>query len=62
MTITVKHHHHKIKHHQLRCVRKSTKSGGGGAGVTFPSGLPTVTVTPMLVPTATGHSYATTAC
>ena len=61
MTITVKHRHHKVKQHQVRCVRKSAKSGGGGSGVTFPAGLPTVTVTPTIVPTATGHTYGTTA-
>ena len=61
VTITVKHRHHKLKQHQVRCVKKSAKSGGGGSGVTFPSGLPTVTVTPTIVPTATGHTYRTTA-
>lgn len=58
VTITVKRHHHKIKKHQLRCVRKSSS---GGSGVTFPTGLPTVTVTPTIVPATVNHTYATTA-
>jgi hypothetical protein len=58
VTITVKRHHHKIKKHQVRCVRKGSS---GGSGVTFPAGLPTVTVTPTIVPTTTSHTYATTA-
>ena len=59
VTITVKRHHHKVKQHQVRCVRKH--ASGGGSGVTFPAGLPTVTVTPGIVPTALGHTYVTTA-
>ena len=58
VTITVKRNHRKVKEHQLRCVRKSSS---GGSGVTFPGGLPTVTVTPTIVPTAINHTYATTA-
>ena len=60
VTITVKHRHHKVKKHQVRCVKKGS-SGGGGSGVTFPSGLPTVTVTPTIIPTVTSHSYSTNA-
>ena len=58
VTITVTHNHHKVKKHQIRCVRKGSS---GGSGVTFPSGLPTVTVTPTIVPTTVNHTYATTA-
>ena len=60
VTITVKKGHHKVKHRQLRCVRKHS-SGAGGAGVTFPAGLPTATVTPLIVPTAAVHTYSTNA-
>ena len=59
VTVTVKRGRHKVKVHQLRCVKKGS-SGGGGSAVTFPTGLPTVTVTPTIVPTATAHTYATT--
>ncbi len=52
VTITVKRNHRKVKVHQLRCVKK---------GSSLPSGLPTVTVTPTIVPTASGHTYTTNA-
>ena len=56
VTITVKRRHRKVKQHQLRAA--SGRAPGGGSGVTFPSGLPTVTVTPTILPTAADHTYS----
>jgi Bacterial Ig domain/Cadherin-like domain/Right handed beta helix region len=69
VTVTARRHGKRVRIHQLRCVRPSASTGGGGVATgssahpapTFAAGLPTGAVTLSIIPTASAHTYVTPA-